>query len=166
MGLCAVCAWRARGGGGGAVVCSAFNEESHLLRRVLLLRYTPSPIIPPVTSLLLVICYVIDYQNFLCELSKNNLIHDLNTILYTHISVNSWSSRWWFQGGYWLSWVTDVTTLQSDWTGLLFLCRRYFFPHLFYSSYFLPLFHCLISILPFPCAGVWENTRAWVPHFL
>ena len=28
------------------------------------------------------------------------------------------------------------------------------------------LFHCLISILLFPCASVWENTRAWVPHFL
>ena len=34
----------------------------------------------------------------------------------------------------WLSWVTDVTILQSDWTGLLFSCLRYFFPHLFSSS--------------------------------
>ena len=66
----------------------------------------------------------------------------------------------------WLSWVTDVTTLQSDWTGLLFSCRRYFFPHLFSSSYFLPLFHCLIFILLIPCGGVSKNTRAWVPHFL
>ena len=39
-------------------------------------------------------------------------------------------------------------------------CPRYFFPHLFSASYLLPLFHCLISILLFPCAGVWENTRA------
>ena len=46
-----------------------------------------------------------------------------------------------------------------------FLCPRYFFPHLFSSSYLLPLFHYLISILLFPCAGVWENTRAWVPSF-
>ena len=56
--------------------------------------------------------------------------------------------------------VTDETTLQSDWTGLLFLCLRYFFPHLFSTSYFLPLSHCLIPILLFPFAGVWENTRA------
>ena len=30
----------------------------------------------------------------------------------------------------------------------------------------LRLFHCLISFLLFPCASVWENTRAWVPRFL
>ena len=45
-------------------------------------------------------------------------------------------------------------------------CPRCFFPHLFSCSYFLPLFHCLISILLFPCGGAWEDTRAWVPHFL
>ena len=68
--------------------------------------------------------------------------------------------------GDWLSWVTDVTTLQGDWHDFFLSCPRYFFPHLFSSSYVLPLFHCLISILLFPCTGVWENTRAWVPHFL
>ena len=52
-----------------------------------------------------------------------------------------------------LSWVTDVTTLQSDRTWLFFSCPLYFFPHSFSSSYFLPLFHCLITILLFPCAS-------------
>ena len=45
-----------------------------------------------------------------------------------------------------------------------FSCPLYFFPHSFSFSYFLPLFHCLILILLFPCASVWENTRASVPH--
>ena len=48
---------------------------------------------------------------------------------------------------------------------LFFSCPLCFFAHSFFSSYFLPLFNCLISILLFPCASVWENTRAWVPHF-
>ena len=62
---------------------------------------------------------------------------------------------------YWLSWVTGLTGQD-----FFFSCQLYFFPHSFSSSYFLPLFHCLISILLFPFASVWENTRAWVPHFL
>ena len=59
-----------------------------------------------------------------------------------------------------LSWVTGQD--------LFFSCPLYFFPHSFSSSYFLPLFHCLISILLFPCAndGNITNTRAWVSHFL
>ena len=69
------------------------------------------------------------------------------------------------------SWRTVVSdwrnwTRLSDWTGLLFPCQLYLFPHLFSSSYLLPLFHYLIWILLFPCAGVFENTRPWVPHFL
>ena len=51
--------------------------------------------------------------------------------------------------------------------GLLFLsCPLYFFPYWRLSSYLLPLFLYLISFLLFPCASVWENTRAWVPLFL
>ena len=62
----------------------------------------------------------------------------------------------------WRTWLFYMVTGQD----FFLSCPRYFFPHLFSSSYLLPLFHCLISILLFPCAGVWENTRAWVPHFL
>ena len=54
----------------------------------------------------------------------------------------------------------ECRTWQSDWTGLIFLSPLYFFPQLFSSFYFLPLFHCLISILLFECACVLENTRA------
>ena len=78
--------------------------------------------------------------------------------------------------GYWTYIWLDFETDCREWrtwrlymvTGQDFFlsCPRYFFPHLFSSSYLLPLFQCLISILLFPCAGVWENTRAWVPHFL
>ena len=64
----------------------------------------------------------------------------------------------------WLSWVTEVTGLDRV-TGqdFFFSCQLYFFLHSFSSSYFLPLFHCLISILLFPRASGWENTAAWVP---
>ena len=65
-----------------------------------------------------------------------------------------------------LSWVTDVTGLDKV-TGqdFFFSCPLYFFRQSFSSSYFLMLFHCLISILLFRCASVWENTREWVPPF-
>ena len=46
-----------------------------------------------------------------------------------------------------------------------FLCPLYFFPHSFSSSYFLPLFHCLISSLLFPCSSVWENLIHEFPIF-
>ena len=51
--------------------------------------------------------------------------------------------------------MTDVTG-----ENFLFLCPLYFFPHSFSSSYFLPLFHCLISISLFPTshAQVFGNT--------
>ena len=45
----------------------------------------------------------------------------------------------------WLSLVTDVTTVQGDWQD--------FFPHLFSSSYLLPLFHCLIFYVAVPMRG-------------
>ena len=47
-----------------------------------------------------------------------------------------------------------------------FSCPSYFFPYSRFSSYLLRLFRYLISFLLFSCASVWENTRAWVPHFL
>ena len=50
--------------------------------------------------------------------------------------------------------------------GLLSSCPLYFFPYSRLSSFSLRLFNCLISFLLFPCASVWENTRAWVPSFL
>ena len=53
----------------------------------------------------------------------------------------------------WLTWRLYKVTGQD----FFFSCPRYFFPYLFSSSYLLPLFHCLISILLFPCAGVWEK---------
>ena len=54
-----------------------------------------------------------------------------------------------------LLWVTDVTGLDKvTRQDFFFSCQLYFFPHSFSSSYFLPLFHCLISILLFPCASV------------
>ena len=55
----------------------------------------------------------------------------------------------------------DVTG-QDKVTGqdLFLSCPLYLFPHSFSSSYLLPLFHCLISILLFPCASVQENTCA------
>ena len=62
----------------------------------------------------------------------------------------------------WRTWRLYKVTGQD----LFFSCPLYFFPHSFSSSYFLPLFHCLISILLFPCTSVWENTLAWVPNFL
>ena len=62
--------------------------------------------------------------------------------------------------------VVSDCTRQSDRTGLLFFRVRCTFSiRSFSSSYFLPLFHCLIFNLLFPCASVWENTRALVPHF-
>ena len=84
------------------------------------------------------------------------------------VGVASRSNSFWVRGlqdG--LSWVTDVTG-QDEVIGqdFVFSCPLYFFPHSFSSSYFLPLFHCLISILLTPCASVRENTRAWVPYFL
>ena len=45
-------------------------------------------------------------------------------------------------------------------------CLLCFFPYSRLSSYLLRLFLYLISFLLFPCASVWENTRAWVTHFL
>ena len=51
-------------------------------------------------------------------------------------------------------------------SGLIFLSYPlYFFPYSRLSFYFL-LFLCIISFLLVPRASVWENTRAWVPHFL
>ena len=47
-----------------------------------------------------------------------------------------------------------------------FSCLLCFFPYSRLSSYILRLFLYLISFLLFPCSSVWENTRAWVPHFL
>ena len=49
---------------------------------------------------------------------------------------------------------------------LFFRARFAFFPYSRLSSYLFRLFLYLISFLLFPCASVWENTRAWVPHFL
>ena len=49
---------------------------------------------------------------------------------------------------------------------IFFLCPLCFFPYSRLSSYLLRLFVYLISFLLFPCASVWENTRAWAPHFL
>ena len=51
------------------------------------------------------------------------------------------------------------------------LRRLFFLPDLFFRIFtplFLPflLFLCLISFLLFPCARVWNNTRALVTHFL
>ena len=46
-------------------------------------------------------------------------------------------------------------------SGLLFFsCPLYFFPYSRLSSVCLRLSHYLISFLLFPCASVWENTRA------
>ena len=59
-----------------------------------------------------------------------------------------------------LSWVTDVTGQDKVTWQDFFSYPLYFFPHSFSSSYFLPLFRCLISTLLFPCASVWENTLA------
>ena len=47
-------------------------------------------------------------------------------------------------------------TRLSDYTVYIGLI----FPRFLGTSYPLPLFHCLISILLFPCEGFWENTRA------
>ena len=47
-----------------------------------------------------------------------------------------------------------------------FPCPLCFFPYSRLSSYHLRLSLCLVSFLLFPCASVWENTRAWVPHVL
>ena len=50
--------------------------------------------------------------------------------------------------------------------GHLFSCPLCFFPWSRLSSYLLRLFLYLISFLLFLCSSIWENTRAWVPHFL
>ena len=50
-------------------------------------------------------------------------------------------------------------------SGLFFPCPFYFFPYLLFTSYFF-LFICFISFLLIQCASAWENTRAWVTHFL
>ena len=64
-----------------------------------------------------------------------------------------------------VSWVTDVTGHEKWQDRTVFSSLLYLFKQSFCSSYFLPLFHYLITILLFPCASVWENTRAWVPIF-
>ena len=54
-------------------------------------------------------------------------------------------------------------------SGLLFIytCSLYFFPYLLlFLSYLLPPHLYFIIFLVFPCASVWENTRAWAQHFL
>ena len=68
----------------------------------------------------------------------------------------------------WRTWLDSTKWLDrtSFFRVFFFSCQLYFFPHSFSSSYFLPLFHCPISILMLPWASVWESTRAWVPHFL
>ena len=50
-------------------------------------------------------------------------------------------------------------------SGLLFSCLFYFFLYSRLYSYSHCLFLNLISFLLFPCARVWENTRAQVPQF-
>ena len=45
-------------------------------------------------------------------------------------------------------------------SGLLLFVPALLFPYSCLSSYLLCLFLYLISLLLFPCAGVWENTRA------
>ena len=45
-------------------------------------------------------------------------------------------------------------------------CPLYFFIYSRLSSYLLRLFLYLNWFLLFPSASVWENTCAWVPHFL
>ena len=84
-------------------------------------------------------------------------------------------SAWWFHAhvvwGYYLQVMASVcwdfeTDCREWWTWRLykvtgqdffFSCPLYFFPHSFSSSYSLPLFHCVISILLFPCESVWEK---------
>ena len=54
----------------------------------------------------------------------------------------------------------DVTTLQSDWTGLLFFVSTVLFSR-FIIPQFLVLFQSCCSYV-----RVFGKTRAWVPHFL
>ena len=84
----------------------------------------------------------------------------MTTLTTTPIISVILTERRQFRRGDGLSWVTDVTGHD-----LFFSCPLYFVPHSFSSSYFLPPFHWLISILLLPCASVWENTRACVSHF-
>ena len=63
----------------------------------------------------------------------------------------------------WLSWVTDVTTLQSDWTGLLFSCRRYFF-HIY--SPLLTFFLCFIVLFPSCCSHARVFGKTLLHEFL
>ena len=67
----------------------------------------------------------------------------------------------------------DITCIIVFWfgsdrpPGLHFLsCPFFFFLYSRLSSYLLRMFRCLLSFLLFPCASDFENTRAWVPHFL
>ena len=65
----------------------------------------------------------------------------------------------------WLTWLDEFKWLWTIRTTGLFSCPLFFFTRSFLSSYLLPLFHFLISILLFPCASVRENTLAWFHFF-
>ena len=84
---------------------------------------------------------------------------------FINVQNTPFSFTIYFLSGDGLPWVTETGLDKVTGQDLVFSCPLYFFPQSFSSS-FLPLFYCLISILQFPCASVWENTRAWVRHFL
>ena len=74
-----------------------------------------------------------------CGTAEEGNIHALQGwVSVLHVRAEQYTKTFNISG---LSWVTDLTGHDKV------TCLRYFFPHSFSSSYLLPLFHCLISIL-------------------
>ena len=123
-----------------------------------------------------------EFPIFYSHTEWNLLSSCTNTLLWwracyqiTKLQTNKFHIRGWIRTD--LSWVTDVSDCHwltwldtTKWLesgqDFFFSCLLYyFFPYSFSSSYFLPLFHCLISILLFPCASVWENSSSMLHEF-
>ena len=66
---------------------------------------------------------------------------------------------------YTIIWFWLGSAISSEFL-VFFSCLLYFVPYSRLSSYRFRLFLHLILFLLLFCLSVWENTRAWVPHFL
>ena len=123
-------------------------------------------------------CFVIIY----CHLTKvsspinkciifepNELSITLSTLCYSRLFGDDLNAGVGFLTDCreWVTWLDELKWLLTfRLTGLFRAHCATFHIHSFLLAFFPFIFNCLISILLFPCAGVRENTRAWVPLFL
>ena len=88
-------------------------------------------------------------------------------LLFREIRWSKWSKDFLTDCREWLTWLDELKWLLAfRLTGLFRALCASFHIHSFLLDFFPYIFNCLILILLFPCAGVRENTRAWVPLFL